>query len=383
MAGQIVRFDDSIPVNDAIAWKYIQETEFEILSEAVKHIRDGKEKVAKEMLTDLMNHLKLDKNSENLQYFIFASALLKRFGSDFINGQNNIYLRNCEKPQINLFNLLATHIPLVYTSCSIANEIICRFISSREEVTLMDIGIGTGRQEIELFKLLSQKGAIPEKLNLVGIDPSTNSLHQAEENLFNLARKLEINLYFYSITKLIEDLNDTDWKMLEKLPGDLIINESFAVHHILARENKFDLRDEVFSKLKQLNPLAFILTEPSSNHNIEDIWVRFNNCWKHFGLTFNVIDQINIPEQDKDAIKLHFFGREIENILGSSDEQRCERHETAQMWADRLKKAGFKLNHDFDFLRGRSTDIINVLSKEEYIVLDYKNETIVSILCGV
>ncbi len=354
-----------------------------MLSEAVKHIRDGKDKVAREMLIDLINYLKWDVNSENIQYFIFTSALLKRLGPDFINGQNNIYLGNYEKPQINLFNLLANHVPLVHISSFIANEIICRLICDREEVTLIDIGIGTGRQEIELFNLLAQKGFVPKKLNLVGIEPSTDSLHQVEEVLSNLARKLKINLHFYPITKSIEDLDNTDWEMLDKLPGDLIINEAFAVHHISVKDSKFDFRDEVFSKLKRLNPLAFILIEPNSDHNIEDIWVRFNNCWKHFGLTFNVIDQLSISEQDKGAIKLHFFGREIENILGKSDEQRCERHETGQMWAGRLKKAGFKLNYNFDFLSVCPPDIIKVFLKDEYIGLDYKDETIVSILCGV
>ncbi|MCX9009722.1 MAG: hypothetical protein OIN66_01250 [Candidatus Methanoperedens sp.] len=353
----------------------------ELLTGAVKNIGCGEHNRAREMLQDLVKHLELDSNPGDLKYFIFASALSRRLGTCLADG-SNIYLREYEVPQIDLFNMLANRVPLVYMSGYIANELLCKFISGREEIVLVDIGIGTGRQEMDLLKLLAERRAAPGKLVLVGIEPQVSSLQRAEDTLLDLASQLGINLEFHPFAKLIEDFNEEDWNRLKKLPGHLVVNESFALHHVLKTEMKPDPRDEILRRLKQLNPLGFVLSEPHSDHSTDDIWSRFNNCWKHFGLAFSVIDQLDMPDKIKGAIKLNFFGREIEDILGNNDERRCERHETAQMWADRLKKAGFSIWRDFGFASGLSAPVVTVSSKGDYIGLDYKGKTIVSILCG-
>jgi hypothetical protein len=45
---------------------------------------------------------------------------------------------------------------------------------------------------------------------------------------------------------------------------------------------------------------------------------------------------------EKFAIKEKFFGREVRDILGTSDNFRCERHEPYDSWLLRLTKAGLR-----------------------------------------
>ncbi|ATB27674.1 GRAS family protein [Melittangium boletus] len=48
-----------------------------------------------------------------------------------------------------------------------------------------------------------------------------------------------------------------------------------------------------------------------------------------------------MSREDRAAIK-RFFGREVDDIVGTVDESaRCERHETALSWQERLRRAGF------------------------------------------
>ncbi|RZM11154.1 MAG: GAI protein2C, partial [Pedobacter sp.] len=50
---------------------------------------------------------------------------------------------------------------------------------------------------------------------------------------------------------------------------------------------------------------------------------------------------LEIPGAERRAIK-RFFGREVDDIVGTVNEsERCERHEPALAWWERLQRAGF------------------------------------------
>lgn len=305
-------------------------TKFDKLAESVLQIKLGATNQAQKNLTDLINNLLNKDDPQDLQYFLFTSALSKRLDDRF--SLENIYLRNYDdNSQIDLFELLSTQVPFVSLTHPIANELIAQNISQLSDIKLLNIGIGKGLQEVQLLNQLARKGIKPQQITVIGIEPSWESLLEAESNILEAANKLNFSLKFIPIAKLIEELTDQEWLEIANLPGDLIINEAFSLHHVVNRQHDIDTRQQMISKLHQLDPVAFILIEPNCDHNVSDLWYRFKNAWENYRLGFKVIDKLNIAENHKFSLKKHFFGREIEDVLGNSETRRCERHETVDI----------------------------------------------------
>lgn len=354
-----------------------------LLNSALRQIIAGDRERARESLSILVNqHLNLSAGSADLCYFIFAAALSKRVGEEVME-EINLYLRDYDVAQIRLFNLLATKVPTVSLTGPIANNLLATFMRGRDEVSLIDVGIGTGRQEVHLLHTLAARKALPRKLTIVGIEPSWESLEEANWVIMAAAMEVGADVEFRSIQKLAEQFSDEDWESLKALPGDILINEAFAVHHIISLDGGPDLRDHVFKKLCELNPTVFVLSEPNSDHHIGDLERRFENCWNHFGLTFKLIDELDIEERDKNALKVCFFGREIEDILGNGERFRCERHEPATAWLSRLERAGFVRYRAFSSLSAFAHDAIRVVAHDGFVGLDYGGETLVAVLCAI
>ena len=108
-----------------------------------------------------------------------------------------------------------------------------------------------------------------------------------------------------------------DWQMIETLcqtPNTcLLIYAGFALHHI----RPVSSRTGILEKLKALNPQVFVMIEPYSDHICLDLKQRFLNAWHHYGLTFQAIDRIEAPQEEKQTVKTIFFGNEIQDVLGT------------------------------------------------------------------
>lgn len=346
-----------------------------VLFKAVGLIQDGRNDDAVVALETLV------RESRDLKTHVFAEALLKRLKGEQ-DRQPNLYLRDCQNLQIDLFNLIANKVPMVSAAADVANQQIAQALDGLPEATLLDVGIGTGRQEVALLELLAKRGRFQGELTVAGIEPAAEALALAEKNILARAAASGLRVRFRPILKCIEDFSEGDWADLRGLPGPLIVNEAFAVHHIPVRAGQGDLKDGVLKRLYDLRPRLFVLTEPHSNHQTPDFRARFENCWKHFGLVFDVVDRLEISEDEKNAIKVQFFAREIEDILGSVEERRSERHETAEMWTSRLRRAGFKLVPERLGLPERSPDVIRIAKRREFISLDLGTEPIVAVICA-
>ncbi|MBH8567189.1 hypothetical protein I8748_34430 [Nostoc sp. CENA67] len=353
---------------------------FNKLAESVLQIKIGSTVQAKNNLKDLIKSLQnIDNDFLDLQYFLFSSALLKR-----IDGYTaeNIYLQNYDEiSQIDLFQLLSTHVPFVSLTHPIANELICQILSQLTTVTLLNIGIGKGLQEVDLLKRLVKKGIKLQQLTIVGIEPSQENLLEAESNILKASEELDFDLKFIPFPKLVEDLSEREWLFLASLNGDIIINEAFSLHHIVDRKQGYDTRQEVILKISRLNPMAFILVEPNWDHNISDLWYRFKNAWINYRLLFEALSQVDMPKKMKFLIINNFFGREIEDVLGNCEETRCERHESVDIWLQRLYKEGFK---PFDLstinLTNFSHPVGNVVTRDSYIGIECNNTALIAII---
>src|SRR5690349_7211635 len=156
------------------------------LASVVDETLAGRTDNARELLSRLVDSQLKDAGSEDLQYYIFASALSKRLASDK-SADINLYLRQFETSQISLFNLLAQHLPTVQMAGPLANEVLAGYVGGQDEVTLLDVGIGSGRQEVGLLYLLATQHRLPRKLNIIAIEPDVGSLLEADEALTEAA----------------------------------------------------------------------------------------------------------------------------------------------------------------------------------------------------
>jgi hypothetical protein len=350
------------------------------LASVVDETLAGHTDTARMLLSDLVERqLNARAGSEDLQYYIFASALAKRLAAD-TSAEINLYLRQFETTQISLFNLLAQHLPTVQLAGPLANEVLAGFVGGQDEVTLLDVGIGSGRQEVGLLYLLATQRRLPRKLNIIAIEPDAGSLLEASESLAEAAMTLGVELEFHPVHKVVEELDDIDWRFFASFGSPMVVLGAFAVHHVRsqARDNA---RDALFRRLRALAPDAVVLCEPSSNHDSPSLRERFQAAWHHFGLTFRIIDGLEIGDAEKSAMKM-FFAREIEDILANAEETRCERHEPVDVWVNRLRNAGFAPCTDFGMIGAPSSGPVRVAARDGYLGLDYGDETLVAIVCA-
>lgn len=340
----------------------------------------GRTENARALLADLVDdHLDAGARGDDLQYYIFASALSRRLESDKA-AEINLYLRQFEKTQISLFNLLAEHLPTVSLAGPLANEVLARYMGGQDEVTLLDVGIGSGRQEVALLHLLAAQGRLPRRMTVVAVEPDAGSILEASAALAETAGELGLELEFHPVHKVVEELDEEDWRMFASFDAPLFVLGAFAVHHVRSAPGE-RARDALFRRLRALNPDAVVLCEPSSNHDSPSLVERFEAAWHHFGLTFRIIDGLEVSDREKAAMKM-FFAREIEDILANAEETRCERHEPVGAWVTRLREAGFTPCAEWGAVGHPAAGPVRVAARDGYLGLDYGDETLVAILCA-
>ncbi|MBB4634162.1 GRAS family protein [Longimicrobium terrae] len=338
----------------------------------------GRDADARALLADLVER-QLDAGGADLQYYIFASALSRRLESD-TREAINLYLRRFEQTQISLFNLLAQHLPTVSMAGPLANEVLADYLAGHEEATLLDVGIGSGRQEDALLRLMAARGTLPRRLNLIAVEPDAGSLLEASDTLGSTARELGIDLRFHAVHGVAEELSEGDWAWFGTLGAPMVVLGAFAVHHVRSARGT-EAREDLFRRLRALNPEAVVLCEPSSDHNAGGLMERFQAAWHHFGLTFRLIDSLELGDGEKAAMKM-FFAREIDDIVAGGDDSRCERHEPVDAWVRRLSDAGFAPAPGLDAYQGGQNAGVSVRAHDGYLGLDYGDETLVAILCA-
>jgi len=342
---------------------------------------EGREEEARKLLAAAVEpHTDPGADPEGLQDYIFASALSRRL-DPARSAEINLYLQQYELPQISLFNLLAQSLPTVSLASAVSNRLLCDFLGGWDEVTLLDVGIGTARQELEVLRELAERGNLPSRLTVFAVEPDPRSLDTAREALAGAARELGCDLSFYGLNTVAEELTDADWSLFGSTRGPLVVHGAFAAHHIRDRTHGYCARNDFFRKLRLLHPLAVVLCEPSSDHHTGLLGERFENCWNHFGKTFDLIDRAGLPPREAAAVKM-FFAREIQDILGNSEEARCERHESVGTWTERLRRAGFTLWTDFSATEGIRHDVVGIRPREGYVGMDYDGETLVAVICA-
>lgn len=318
---------------------------------------------------------KLD-DSEAMFGYVLAKAMRKHIAG----GQSNehIYVQQFEIPQIRLFELLIQQLPLATLTQHCANALLMESLKNAENPVLMDIGIGTGMQIVNVLQLLAEQADNQIKqLILVGIEPFADALQTAKKS-FN-ALNLPFQLTFIPHIAFIEKMTLAEIRALLPTHYDaLVVNASFALHHIREAAQ----REAVFGYIRDLAPKAFILSEPVSDHFEPHYATRFHNAVTHYGLVFEVIDSLDITHKEKAALKL-FFSREIDDVLGHTEAVRVEKQYATHQWLELFRTTGFTLEKPISSFEVPAMNgaILRTDLPQRYAVV-FKNEEITNVFCA-
>lgn len=315
--------------------------------------------------------------------YVFAAGLARRLG-EATAGSANLYLAQFEVPQIELFNLLGRALPFVGMATQIANGAIAHAMADQARPTIIDVGIGTGRQCGLLLEQLAAEGSLPRLLTVIGIEPSAWALDAARAHIEQTAAALGAEVSFFGLPHAAEDLGEREWRQVQQAcTARPLVNASFALHHIADGADGADGRDrrgEVLRRLNALDPALLVLAEPDVDHLEGDFLRRFANCWQHFGAVFRTLDRLPLAQRERDAIKVGFFGREIADILGAPEGQRSERHESAAQWLARLRDAGFDAAPAARCAAGMGgAGVVSVQRQRRHVALHAEGVPVVSI----
>lgn len=284
----------------------------------------------------------------------------------------NIYLRNYEVSQIQLFDILIAKLPYVKYSQAIVNSQIAEILNGLEEATLLDIGIGLGTQVRNILSLCSGNKRL-KKLVVVGIEPGAEALEVARQTIMAMQDEMPFTLSFKGYHGFAENM---DLTTLEYGTPNLVVNASLALHHIQSAAN----REKVLGQVKALNPAGLFLIEPNVDHFETSFLKRFGNCFNHFYALFQTIDGLDISTNEKSALKL-FFGREIEDIIGKPETERFEKHEPATAWISRLQQLHYEIkSHELLLPVSHESGVHMAHHPEGFAGFSFGNETVLSLI---
>ncbi|RKH60333.1 GAI protein2C [Corallococcus interemptor] len=358
----------------------------ELLLRAMDHALSARTLEAVEALADLYRLLDVERIPEDENYAVFATALSRRL--EGATGALHPY-RASEvdggAPQIDLFRRLMKHLPLASAADAVANALLAGFLRGHAEATLLDVGIGQGRQECNLLRALAKAGALPRRLTVVGVDPSGTSLAEARDAVLAVAKEVGLRLEFMKLESPVEDLNVATWAALRAVRRPLVVNAAFALHHVAEKEvGGMEARDAVLARLASLGPVGVVMCEPHVDHHRAPARERLKNAWNHFSRVFQLLDTLEIPGSERRALK-RFFGREVDDIVGTVNEkERCERHEPASAWWERLQRAGFVPRRGPEpVCPGDVHPAVGLLREEGTVGITFRGDVLVSVLAAV
>jgi len=340
---------------------------------------EGRRRHVINRLNSLIGTLRIEEKESDLIAYLFGKAIMSRLDPSRMEIMN-LYLRQFDVPQIELFNLLATKFPVAMAARTIANRCLLNAAEGAETLKLLEIGIGRGRQIALLIQGLAAMNKPPATLTVHAIEPDSTSLEFAEVNVREAAKEAGIHLDFHGCALTAEAVEAKFWNSINESKGRLLVNAAFALHHIHGGAPDAR-RKRLLAQIHSLKPTFFVLCEPDSDHFAADVKQRFAESWRHYTTVFRLIDQCEINAQEKRSLKV-FFSREIEDVLGAPETDRIERHERTSSWIQRLQSAGFSSANALQPKDLPSWPLLTTQMDEWQIGLSEGNINIVSVICA-
>jgi GRAS domain family len=326
----------------------VERERFERLWAVVRAIEHGGAAAAAQEAESLLRRMPDEDDGDGAAAVrTFAEALLGRIHKRSGSG-GNLYL-GARPPgaQLRAFELLRLRTPFIPFGYAAANRALLDAIREPVEVTLLDVGIGRGGQVRALLRNPWARRLI-RSLHVIGVEPDSSpdtggALQTAQLNVLGAAHEAGIPATFAGIGKLAEQLS-TDDLAAARPRGLLLASCSFSLHHVGLPEHGAPRgRDEVLSTIRDAGFGAIVLLEPDTNHDEDDLALRFLYAYRHYGTLARSL-HATLRASDAVLVWSEFFAEEIRNVIAHDGALRAERHEEADRWVERLAASGFTVD---------------------------------------
>ena len=228
----------------------IYQNGYEELLQICKQITTHRQIFAKPRIEEMiLKYIDLSVTNENLLSHLIAESLLKRIDRKLLESKN-IFVQEFDIPQITLFYSMAEAVPFVYTGHNLANQYIIKATEGLKTFTIFDIGMGNGKQILQLLGVLAKDNKILKSVSVIGLDPFDKNIEDSGKAFEEIQKELPFQLRYYPICNTIENLSDNDYKFIRDTGADsIIINSAFAFHHTLHPLNDNEVRTNLLRKI--------------------------------------------------------------------------------------------------------------------------------------
>ncbi|XWS50476.1 hypothetical protein CRYUN_Cryun12cG0090500 [Craigia yunnanensis] len=316
------------------------------IMEAASAISEGKTDVANEILTRLAQFANAKGNSEQRLIECMLLALKSRvnsvenpppvaelFSKEHAAATQFLYdLSPCFKLGFSAANLAILDTTLDQPSCN--------------KLHVIDFDIGQGRQYINLFHALSERGSgkpAMVKITVIADYGGDERLKMVGEKLRQIAERFGVCLKFNVVANL--KVSDLSRKWLGCEPDEpLAVNFAFKLYRMpdesVSVENP---RDELLRRVKGLSPRVVTLVEQEMNTNTATFASRVGEACEYYGALFDSIES-TVSREKSERVKLEEgLWRKIANSVACEGRDRVERCEVFGKWRARMSMAGFEL----------------------------------------
>lgn len=299
-------------------------------------ISKNKIDVAAQKLEELYSHASLFGDSMQRIAAFFTEGLAAR-----IVGKDNPMYKNLMQQSrlddyLSAFTTLYKVCPYFQFGHFTANQAILEAVADHPVVHIIDLDLMQGFQWPGLIQSLSERDEGPPKLKITGIGTSCTSLQDTGRRLAAFAETYGVPFEFHAVVGELEDLAPRE---LGVISGEAVAVNCVMQLHRLGHEKL----NQFISGLRTLGPVMVTLVEQEANHNTSTFMGRFVEALHYYAAVFDSLDSsLPLASEERAKIEQLYFAQQIKNIVACKGADRIERHETLDIWQQRMELAGFR-----------------------------------------
>lgn len=300
-------------------------------------ISKNKTETAAQKLEELYSHASLFGDSMQRIAAFFTEGLAARIVGKASPMYKALMQQSRLDDYLSAFTTLYKVCPYFQFGHFTANQAILEAAEGHSVVHIIDLDLMQGFQWPGLIQSLSEREDGPPKLKITGIGTSCTSLQDTGRRLAAFAETYGVSFEFHAVVGELEDLTPTE---LGATAG-----EAVAVNCVMQLHRLFDgdKLQKFISGLRSIRPVMLTLVEQEANHSTSSFMGRFVEALHYYAAVFDSLDSsLPLASEERAKIEQLYFAQQIKNIVACEGADRVERHETLEVWQQRMVLAGFR-----------------------------------------
>ncbi|CAM6091085.1 unnamed protein product [Calypogeia fissa] len=222
-----------------------------------------------------------------------------------------------------------------------ANQAIVEAFEGEERVHIVDLDIKQGLQWPSLIQALSERPVGPPQLRITGVAGDSldmKSLIATKKRLLDFADIFNVPLEFTVIKQNIESLQP--WMLGIRDDEALAVNCVSSLHKLVGHPRVSI--DSFLLMIHRLEPSIFTIVEEDADHD-QEFLPRFMNALHYYSSMFDSLAASCRALEERERVERLLLGMDMMDIVGREGQERLARHQTADIWIQRMTRLGFRL----------------------------------------